>query len=129
MSEMIIELLTNKLLETVLAIVSIVISVYVLPLIKNNLRPWLEEKRIYNLVEKFVEAAEKLAETGAITKDQKKEKVIEWLEAQGIVVTIAIEAFIESAVKQLDLVTGAIKDAVKDDPVVEETVEETIETE
>jgi hypothetical protein len=116
---MIIDVLTENVLDTVLAIISIVVSVYLIPLIKNNLKQWLEEKRLYNLVQKFVEAAEKLAETGTIPKCDKKKKVIELLEAQGIVVTIEVEAFIESAVKQLDLVTGAVVDAVKDKKTVE----------
>ena len=125
-TEMIKEILTQNILDTVLAIISIIVSVYLIPMIKNNLKPWLEEKRIYSLVKKFVEAAEKLAETGAIEKGDKKQKVIEFLEAKGVVVTVEILAYIESAVKQLDLVTGAIKDAVKDEPVVDETVEEII---
>jgi hypothetical protein len=114
MTEMIIDAITTNVLDIVIAVISIIVSYYLLPLIKNNLKPWLEEKRIYDLVKKFVEAAEKLAETGVIEKADKKAKVIEWLEAQGVAVTIEIEAFIESAVIQLDLITGAVIDTVKD---------------
>ena len=120
MTNMILDVLTENVLDTVLAIISIVVSVYLIPLIKNNLKPWLEEKRIYQLVEKFVEAAEKLAETGTIPKCDKKKKVVEFLEAKGIVVTVEIQAYIESAVKQLDLVQAAVVDAIKDEKVIEE---------
>ena len=77
MQEAIMELLTEHLLETILGIISLVISYYVIPAIKNDLVPFLKEKRIYNLVEKFVNAVEKLAETGVLPKVDKKQKVIE----------------------------------------------------
>lgn len=113
MTEMIINAVTENVLDIVVAIISIVVSVYLIPLIKNDLKPWLEEKRIYGLVQKFVEAAEKLAESGVIQKVDKKAKVIKLLESKGIVVTDQVEAFIESAVKQLDLISNAIVDAVE----------------
>lgn len=113
MTEMILNVVTENVLDIVLAILSIVVGVYVIPLIKNELKPWLEEKRLYSIVQKFVQAAEKLAESGVIPKIDKKAKVIELLEAQGITVTPVIEGFIEAAVKELDLVTGTIVDTVK----------------
>jgi len=113
MTEMILNVVTENVLDIVLATLSIVVGVYVIPLIKNDLKPWLEEKRLYGIVQKFVQAAEKLAESGVIPKVDKKAKVIELLEAQGIVVTPVIEGFIEAAVKELDLVTGTIVDTVK----------------
>lgn len=54
-------------------------------------------------VKKFVEAAEKQAEAGTIDKATKKRFVVELLEANGITVTPEINAFIEAAVKELDL--------------------------
>ena len=104
-----------------MGIISLVISYYVIPVIKNDLVPFLKEKRIYNLVEKFVSAVEKLAETGILPKVDKKQKVIELLEAKGIAVTLEVEAFIEGAVKQLDL----IKDTVSDTLDVSELLKET----
>ena len=115
--ELIIDAIATNVLDIVVAVLSIVVGVYVIPLIKTELRPWLEEKRIYGLVQKFVEAAEKLAETGVIEKCDKKDKVIELLEQSGIVVDNKIEAFIESAVKQLDLVIETIKEEVKSEDV------------
>lgn len=112
MQEAIIDLLTEHLLETILGIISLIVSYYVIPAIKNDLIPFLKEKRVYNLVEKFVSAVEKLTETGVIEKGNKKQKVIELLESKGIVITPEIEAFIEGAVKQLDLIKDTIVDTV-----------------
>ena len=47
--------------------------------------------------------AEKQAEAGTIDKATKKRFVVELLEANGITVTPEINAFIEAAVKELDL--------------------------
>lgn len=113
MGEMILNVITENVLDIVIAIISIVVSVYLIPLIKNELKPWLEEKRIFNLVKKFVEAAEKLAESGAIEKVDKKTKVIELLESKCITVDAEIDAFIESAVKQLDIVTSTVVEEIK----------------
>jgi hypothetical protein len=112
MTEAINSTITENVLDIIIAVISIVVSYYIIPAIKNDLVPWLKDKRIYDLVKRFVEAAEKLAETGAIDKSEKKQKVIEFLEEKGIIVTVEIEAFIESAVKQLDLVTDAAKDEI-----------------
>lgn len=117
MMELIIDAIATNVLDIVVAILSIVVGVYVIPLIKTELKPWLEEKRIYGLVQKFVEAAEKLAETGVIEKIDKKAKVIELLEQNGIVVDDKVAAFIESAVKQLDLVIETVKEEVKPEEV------------
>lgn len=120
MQEAIIELFTEHLLETILGIISLVISYYIIPAIKNDLIPFLKEKRVYNLVEKFVNAVEKLAETGVIEKVDKKAKVIELLESKGIVITEEIGAFIEGAVKQLDLVKDAIVDTINVEDLFDE---------
>ena len=115
MQEAIINLLTEHLLETILGVISIAVSYFILPAIKNDLVPFLKEKRIYSLVEKFVGAAEKLAEIGIIEKIDKKDKVIELLESKGIVVNDAVEAFIEGAVKQLDLIKDTVVDTVTEE--------------
>lgn len=75
----------------------------VIPWLKDTGLPWLKEKRLYSIVKKFVEAAEKQAEAGTIGKATKKRFVVELLEANGITVTPEIDAFIEAAVKELDL--------------------------
>ena len=64
------------------------------------------------MVENFVRAAEKLAESGAIKKADKKEMVIELLEKNGVVVDTTVEAFIESCVKELDIITSTIYDEI-----------------
>ena len=113
MGEMILDIVTENVLDIVIATISIIVSVYLIPLIKNDLKPWLEEKRIFNLVKKFVEAAEKLAESGAIEKVDKKSKVIELLESKGITVDAEVDAFIESAVKQLDIISSTVVEEIK----------------
>ena len=113
------EILPN-ILEIILTIISIIIARYVIPFIKNDVVPWLKEKKLYGTVKKFVQAVEKLAESGAIDKKDKNEKVIEFLQSKGIVVDSTVKAFIESAVKELDMAASAI---------VEEIVKEDIETE
>lgn len=112
MTESIITLVVDNLLEIIFGVISLVISAYVIPAIKNDLVPWLKDKRIYNTVKKFVQAAEKLAESGAIEKVNKKQEVIKLLEKQGIVVDEKISAFIESAVKEVDLIGSAIRDEI-----------------
>ena len=113
MGEMILNVVTENVLDIVIAVISIVVSVYLIPLIKNELKPWLVEKRVYSLVKKFVEAAEKLAESGVIEKVDKKSKVIELLESKGIIVDAEVDAFIESAVKQLDVITSTVVEEIK----------------
>ena len=105
----------GDLLEIIATIIAILISCYVIPAIKNDLVPWLKEKRLFSLIKTFVEAAEKLAETGAIEKIDKKQTVINLLENKGIDVDLATEAFIEAAVKQLDLITTTVKDEIKEE--------------
>lgn len=113
MTELILEAITSNVLDIVIAVISIVVGVYLIPLIKTELKPWLEEKRVYNLISKFVEAAEKLAETGVIKKTDKKQYVLKLLEENGVVVNETISAFVESAVQQLDIVINTVKDELK----------------
>ena len=101
-----------NLLEIIITIISLVVARHVVPCIKNDLVPWLKEKHLYNIVKNFVQAAEKLAESGAITKESKKEKVIELLENKGIVVNATVDAFIESCVKELDMVTSVVYEEI-----------------
>lgn len=110
------EIIWNSIAENVFKIVSSVISItvayYVIPAIKNDLIPWLKSKRVYSLIRNFVQAAEKMAESGAIPKADKKKTVIKWLTDLGIEITDEVNAFIESAVKDLDIITGAIVDGI-----------------
>lgn len=89
--------------------------------------PWLKEQRVYSLVVKFVKAADKLAQSGAISKDSKKKYVIKLLESYGVKITPIVEAFIESAVTELDLAieSGVLlfPDFVVGDAIEEDTYE------
>lgn len=81
----------------------LMISTIIVPWVRNDLIPWLKEKRLYEIVQSFVLAAEKLAETGAIDSDLKKKYVIDCLKDKGITITDEIDALIECAVEELDL--------------------------
>lgn len=108
MLERIWNLILPNISEIILIIISLVIARYVIPCIKKDLIPWLKEKHLLNIVKNFVQAAEKLAESGAIEKCEKKEMVIELLESKGIAVDATVDAFIESCVKELDMVASVI---------------------
>ena len=103
-----------NILEIILTIISLIIARYVIPYIKKDLIPWLKEKRLYNIVKGFVRAAEKMAESGAIEKVNKKNFVVGLLENKGIVVNDTVEAFIESCVKELDIITSVIYKEIVD---------------
>lgn len=75
--------------------------------------PWLKEKRVYSIVKTAVRAAEKLAETAQIDKEDKKEFVLEYLESRGIKITTEIEILIESCVEELDCLKEVIFQEIK----------------
>lgn len=112
MVEAITTAIAENLLDIILAVISVVVSYYVIPMLKNELVPWLKEKRLYDMVRTFVQAAEKLAESGAIEKTDKKQAVLNLLEEQGVEITPVIDAAIESAVKELDFVFDTAKDSI-----------------
>jgi hypothetical protein len=68
--------------------------------------PWLEEKKLYGIVKKAVYAAEKWAENNDIDKHA---YVVDKLTAAGIKITPVVDAFIEAAVKELDIALGNMK--------------------
>lgn len=123
MLEIILNSILSNLTEIIATIISLVVAYYVIPCIKNDLVPWLKEKRLYNTVKNFVHAAEKLAESGVIEKCNKKSEVIKLLKNKGIVVDETIEAFIESCVKELDLVTSVIYEEIIETEIETETTE------
>lgn len=110
--ETLINSITSNILEIILAVISIVVSYYIIPTIKEDLIPWLKEKRVYGTVKKFVQAAEKMANSGIIPKCDKKKEVIALLYESGIEVDEKIEAFIESACEELDIVTNTIYEEI-----------------
>lgn len=123
MFETFMDSILSNILEIISTIISLVVAFYVIPCIKSDLIPWLKEKRLYNTVESFVRAAEKMAESGMIKKCDKKEKVIELLENKGIVVDEMTEAFIESCVKELDIITSTVYEEIVKSDVIEREVE------
>lgn len=112
MFETFMDSILGNILEIISTIISLVVAFYILPCIKSDLIPWLKEKRLYSTVESFVKAAEKLAESGVIEKCDKKGKVVELLENKGIKVDETVEAFIESCVKELDIITSTIYEEI-----------------
>ena len=115
MWETIWNLILPNILEIIATIISLVIAYYVIPYIKTDMVPWLKEKRLYNIVKKFVQAAEKMAESGIIAKVDKKSKVIELLENKGITVNESVDAFIESCVKELDIIASSVREEIKEE--------------
>ncbi len=112
MLETIINSISSNVAEIIATVISLVVAYYVIPYIKSDLIPWLKEKHLYNTVRNFVQAAEKLAESGAINKCDKKAKVIELLEKNGIAVNATVEALIESCVKELDMAASVIYETI-----------------
>jgi len=90
------------LLKLVCAVITALMGGIVLPWIKTDMIPWLQEKRLMKLTSVFVQAAHKLAESGAIKKEAKLRYVMSMLEAKGIKIDEEKRAFIESAVIDLD---------------------------
>lgn len=123
MFETFMDSILSNILEIVSTIISLVVAFYVIPCIKSDLIPWLKEKRLYNTVESFVRAAEKLAESGVIEKCNKKDKVVELLRNKGIVVDETVEAFIESCVKELDIITSTIYEEITEADIKTEILE------
>lgn len=117
------EAILPNILEIVVTIISLVVTYYVIPCIKNDLIPWLKEKRLLGIIKNFVQAAEKMAESGAIEKRDKKNLVIQLLENKGIVITETVEAFIESCVKELDMVGSVIIDGILEEDIEPESEE------
>lgn len=94
--------LANALFELMLVLIGLLFSKALLPFVQDTVIPWLREKRVLNLVSKFVQAAEKLASTGVIDKETRKKYVLNLLESKGVQITPVIDAFVESAVFDLD---------------------------
>ena len=102
--EILFDSIAGNVFEIIATIITLLVSYYVVPFIKNDAIPWLKEKRVYEIIKQLVQAAEKMAESGAIAKIDKKETVIKLLSEKGIDVTDEISALIESAVKELDII-------------------------
>lgn len=115
MNDILVFLVKNA-IEIVFSLLGILVTAIIIPWIKNNAIPWLKEKQLYSTVDKFVKAAEKFAENHDIDK---KTYVLNLLEAKGIKATPVVEALIESAVKELDLIKENAKEQVTEDNTTE----------
>lgn len=102
-------------IRVVYAIISIIVTTVLVPWLKNTVVPWLKEKRMYNIVKHFVQAAEKMAESEQITKEYKKKYVVSLLDAKGITVDDEVNALIESAVEELDMIISATTEIFYED--------------
>ena len=95
--------IAGGILQVICALIGVLLTAVVVPWLKTSAIPWMKEKQLYGLVQKFVQAAEKLAETGVLERKDKKQYVVNLLERNGYKVSAETEAFIESAVKELDM--------------------------
>ena len=94
--------LYEEIIKLIFTALSLVFNSIVLPWIVKTGIPWLKEMRLDGIVRKYVEAAEKMAASGQISKDMKKEFVKHLLEQRGIRITEEVNALIEAAVIECD---------------------------
>ena len=125
MTELIVEL-SGVLLRIAIVFFVGLLTKYALPWLKDVVVPWLKERQLYNLICYFVRAAEKLADTGTISKDMKKDYVIGLLESRGVAITKEVNALIESAVMELDMAVAGAFDAIFD-TITETAIETEVE--
>lgn len=111
-------------IKLVFAVISVIFTTTVVPWIKNTVTPWLKQKYLYSVVKSYVNAAEKLAETGMIEKIDKKGYVVSLLTSAGVNVTSDIDALIESAVKELDMQIESILTQVSNAITCEDDISE-----
>lgn len=91
--------------RVVLTILAVVLTSILIPWLRHECIPWLKERRLYTLVSMFVQAAEKFYEYSENAGEDKKQYVIDALRDKGYEITDEVEAYIESAVEELDLFT------------------------
>ena len=112
--ELLMPILIENLFQIVGTIITIIVSAYIIPAIKESLVPMLREKRLYDLVYKAVMAAEKLGATDQIKKADKKGYVISILKKKGIAITPEVESLIETACAALDLIAETTFDTIQE---------------
>lgn len=124
-------ILVENLAEIVSAAIGLVFSAIVLPWVRNTAIPWLKEKQLFSRVYRCVKAVEKMAESGAIEKIDKKKHAIKLLENMGVTVDENVDAMIEAAVIDLDIalmkgfgiLEGVLEEAVEVETEVDAEVE------
>ena len=95
-----------------LTVVSVVVAAVVIPWLRNEFIPWLKERRMYSTVTRLVQAAEKLWQYDDAAGNDKYKYVVDILKGKGVEITDEVAAYIESAVKELDLVTMGVMNGV-----------------
>lgn len=94
-------------------------------LLLRYILPWLKQQVWYSAIKWLVNAAEKLAESGQISKDYKKQYVLRLMKLMKIPDNEFTSALIEAAVKELDMLEDRFKDYFRDDaPILPEGGEE-----
>lgn len=88
--------------RVVLTVLSVVLMSVVLPWLRNVAVPWLKEHRMFELVTHLVEGAEKYFDDVESAGEDKKRYVVSVLNSKGIEITPEIEAYIESAVREVE---------------------------
>ena len=94
--------------KLVFAIIGVLLLRYILP--------WIKQQVWYSAIKWLVNAAEKLAESGQISKDYKKRYVLRLMQLLKIPVNDFTSALIEAAVKEFDMLEDKIKDYFDDEP-------------
>ena len=114
--------LIEAVVRLIVSAVGLALSTLLLPWLRDEAIPWLKEKRLYTMVSTFVRAAEKMCEAGNLN-GHKKAYVIALLKEHGVEITAEVDAFIESAVKELDIAVdagiGSIVDEFEDNSAAE----------
>ena len=96
------QVLLEQVIKLIFTALSLIFSSIVLPWVITNGIPWLKERRLDGIIKKYVEAAEKMAASGQISKEMKKDFVRNLLARRGITITEEIDALIEAAVTECD---------------------------
>ena len=106
--------ITTEITQIIPLAVKLVFAVLGVLLLRYIL-PWLKQQVWYSAIKWLVNAAEKLAESGQISKDYKKKYVLRLMQLLKIPVNDFTSALIEAAVKELDMLEDKIKDYFDDE--------------
>lgn len=101
--------ITTEITQIIPLAVKLVFAVLGVLLLRYIL-PWIKQQVWYSAIKWLVNAAEKLAESGQISKDYKKKYVLRLMQLLKIPVNDFTSALIEAAVKELDMLEDKIKD-------------------
>ena len=83
-------------------VIALVICGAIIPWVVRYGIPWLKEKQLYDFIKKVVRAAEKISDSGQITKEAKLDYVVSVLKKNGVTVDATVRALIECAVCELE---------------------------